>query len=411
LSSQNDYNPDNTLVNTPQVLQNTWNDLYYKVTTLQTDYVDPLNERTRLDFGYKSIIRNNDNNFHSESYSQTEGRFTNDSNISNHFIYHEQIHAVYGIYNHTQGVYGFQAGLRAEEALTGSTLVNTNKSYTSNYFNLFPSMHAQRNFGERHSLNLSYTRKINRPSPRALNPFTDYTDPLNLRYGNPYLKPEYITNIELAHKYNWKKFLLTSSVYYRHTVNVIQQVKTIAPSGVSTNTNVNLSSSDNYGFEMITRAELYKWWNITGNFEFYHTKLNGSNINADLSNSGYSWYAKIVSGFTIMKGLQTQISANYQAPMVIAQGIIKANYSADWGMKKEIMKGKGSIGAGLSDIFNTRQFVYSINDPSFIYYSVKKRESRVFTVNLTYRIGQSSDNGSPGKRMEGKSDEGGGGEE
>ena len=405
-SSQYDYNAERLVTTAPEVLQNTWSDVYYKVTTLQADYVNPINEHTRLDMGYKSIIRDNDNNFRSESYYPSLGHFTNDSNISNHFIYHEQIHGVYGIVNYTKGLYGLQAGLRAEQALTGSTLVNTHKDYSNNYFNLFPSVHMQRNFGERNTLNLSYSRKINRPSPRALNPFTDYTDPLNLRFGNPYLKPEYINFLELAHKYNYKKFLLSSSIYYRRTTNVIQQLKTLASTGVATNTNVNLNSSDEYGFEMITRMELYKWWNLTGNIELYHTKLNGANLNTDLSNSGFSGFAKMSSGFTIMKGLQTQISANYQAPMVIAQGRIRASYSADWGMKKEIMKGKGSIGASLSDIFNTRQFVFDINDPSYIYYSVRKRESRVFTINFSYRIGQNSDNPGPSKRME-RQEEGG----
>ena len=52
---------------------------------------------------------------------------------------------------------------------------------------------------EKQEFRFSYSRRINRPQTRQLNPFTDYSNPKRLRTGNPNLLPEYIDAFEL----NW----------------------------------------------------------------------------------------------------------------------------------------------------------------------------------------------------------------
>jgi outer membrane receptor protein involved in Fe transport len=93
----------------------------------------------------------------------------------------------------------------------------------------------------------NYSRRINRPGPWNLNPFIDYSDPLNLRSGNPYVKPEYLNAFELGYVRYFNAFTFTTSVFYRNTSDGITRFTSIDSSGISYNTVKNLESKKSYG--------------------------------------------------------------------------------------------------------------------------------------------------------------------
>jgi len=385
--NQQAYNLDLTPAPEAPLLQNTYLHNTYKITTIQADYTRPLNDFSTLDVGYKSTIRQNDNDYQSESFNYAVSAFRNDTSITNHFIYNEQIHALYGIYTGGIRKLSYQIGCRAEEALTSSHLINTRQEFSHNYFNLYPSAHLLQKLNKDQEIMLSYSRRVNRPNARNLNPFPEYTDPLNLRFGNPSLNPEYINAYELTYSRLFSNFSFSSTAYYREILGMIQQIRTVAPSGVSSIVFQNLASGTNYGLELISRNDLCKWWNLTSNFNFFRTVIIGNNNAGELNNAGYSWSAKILSNMTVWKNMMIQVAGTYQAPTVIAQGSLLEMYVFDIGFKKDLLKQKMTLSANLSDIFNSRQMVSVTSASDFSQYSLRKRESRIAFITLTYRFG------------------------
>jgi outer membrane receptor protein involved in Fe transport len=369
-------------------LQNTYTNNTYNITTVMADYVHPIHENSNFQAGYKSIFRNIDNDFNSESYNDTLLQWTSDVNLNNHFIYNEQIHAVYGTYSNSIKDFSFQIGIRAEQALTKFNLINTNQSYSNNYFSIFPGAHILQKLGKDNEIQLSYTRRINRPNTRQLNPFIDYEDPLNLRQGNPYLKPEYIDAYELSYAKYWKKSTLTSSVYYRQINDMISRIQTIDTTGVSTTTYQNLNKGTSYGFEVIARTGIFDWWNLTSNFNFYRTILKGTLGTSDLNSDNYSWSVKIISNITLWDMLQIQVSGNYDGPRTMAQGKTDPNYDVDMGIKADLFNNKAvSIGLNLRDVFNSHKRSSTTSGIGFIEESSRRRDSRVAMLTFTYKFG------------------------
>jgi len=366
------------------------------VATLQLDYTHPFKNQTKMELGAKSIIRNIDNDFYSQSFNYSENSLIEDTAINNNFIYNEKIHAVYSTLSGQIKKIAYQLGLRAEQAFTQSELITTNEIFKRDYFSLFPSVHLSKKLKKEQELQISYSRRINRPGTRSLNPFKDYSDPYNIRYGNPYLKPEYIDAYELGYIKYLKKTILSGSLYYRQTHDVMQRYKIIGDSTVSYVTQINLNSATSYGLEIIAKSELYKWWNITVSGNVFRNIINGKNVDADLNNENFSWTGKLISNMRVWKNMDIQFSANYTGPWLTAQGEVKQTFVMDLGLKKEIFK-NASLSLNITDLSNARQMKIIASDNTFETNMYRKRESRVATITFSYSFGNLSEGSKRGK--------------
>ncbi len=165
----------------------------------QLDYIDRIGEKWKLETGVKSTQRTVRSDFRAFTNSSVSDSLLLDTSRSNDFEYKETIMAGYAIVGRSLGKVGVQLGLRAEQALTDSYLVTSDSLFENDYFSLFPSGHLKYQLSQEKELMLSYSRRINRPRTRQLNPFTDFSNPLLIRVGNPFLLPEYVDAIEASY--------------------------------------------------------------------------------------------------------------------------------------------------------------------------------------------------------------------
>lgn len=387
-------------------LQNNLTDENFNISVFQADYEMPLGENGKLETGAKSILRTIDNDFGSETFSEDAGVFLEDVLLGNRFIYKEQVHALYGTYGRSFGALSLQAGIRAEQALTNSELVTTEETFEYNYFNVFPSGFLAWKPDDLNEIRLSYSRRINRPSTRQLNPFTDYSDPANLRFGNPYLRPEYVNSFDFSYARKVKGGTFTGSAYYRRTLGLHTRLLTITEDGVAARTFENASFADDIGLEAILQVRPLKWWDLTLSGNVVQTFVNASNIEPDLTAQAIAGSARIVTSARSKKGSSVQIMGNYRSPRIRPQGRIGAFFFVDAAVKQEILKGKGDIGLRVSDIFDTLRFQIEASGTEFDTFLLRDRESRIGFLSFSYRFGK-EDKGKPGRG--GRGGGGGGG--
>lgn len=408
--NEQEYNLDYTPANVDPFIQNNITDATTKFTVIQADYVNPISKKVKYELGYKSIIRDMANDFFSQSLDNDLGEYIPDNDLNNNFEYNEQVHAVYGIYTRSLGKFTVQAGLRLEQALTESDLITDNSpAFENDYFSAFPSGFLSYKISQNDEFRASYSRRINRPRTRQLNPFLNVSDPLNTRQGNPNLLPEYIDSYEVSYSHSWKNFTLSTSVYWREIHDMIRRFKTVDEHGVSFTTYENLLGGRSYGTELVFNGKVAKWWDINLSGNLYRSEVDGSNLEADLNNEATSWSAKVTSSWDFKKDFQLQISGRYRAPFAITQGEILEFYSMDVALKKKVLKGKGSVTVRVSDIFDTRQFSFNTAGDNFNQQSTRKRESRIGYISFMYRFG-SMERTRRGRRGGGKDrgDDGGG---
>lgn len=364
-------------------------------TTIQADYVHPLKKNNAIEAGYKSIFTTGDSRISSEVFDEESEQWLNEENITNDFVLQEQIHSVYGIYKQSIKKFGYQLGLRAEQAFTDAELITTNETFYNEYFSLFPSLHLSYWLPKTQQLKASYSRRINRPRGRQLNPFADYSDPQNIRKGNPFLYPEYINSIEAEYQKIFQKQTITAGVYFKQVENMISRIKTVEDA-VSTVSFENAGTAIQYGIEGSWNANVKKWWRITASLNAFNMQIN--DVESDLSSEGYTLNSKLLTSFTLPREYSLQLSAQYNTPKVVPQGQVSGQFFLDASLNKKVLKNKATISIRGTDLFNTRSYNFVTEGTNFYQESYRKRQSRFVFVGFSYNFGQFKERSFKGSR-------------
>ncbi|SDK19834.1 Outer membrane receptor proteins, mostly Fe transport [Catalinimonas alkaloidigena] len=384
---QRDLNPEGAAIEETAYQQRSHTNEDERRTIVQADYVHPFDEKTRLEAGMKSIVEHTDNAYVFENYDPASDEWTNAPQVSNQFVFDQQIHGAYVSYSHERERFSYQLGLRAEQTYMASHERTTDAKFSRNYFNLFPSVYLTRNLSDAQKIQLSYSLRIDRPNMRQLNPFIDLSDPQNTRQGNPQLNPELIHSFELGYLQQWDKFTLNPTVFVRYITDPVQYIRSLQPDGTTNLTFLNIGQSTSVGSELIFTASLFRWWRADGSLTAFHSQLSGDLPEGSVSTSNFGLNGKLNTTFTLSKKTSIQFSGNYQAPAVRAQGRRKGFAFADIAARRDVLAGKGTVTLRVSDIFNTMKFGFEANGAGFRSDNVFKRESRIAYLGFSYRFG------------------------
>ncbi len=368
--------------------QRSVNKYQFQNITLQSDYIHPIAEKTRLDAGVKAMIRTTDNNYHFYNFDTINQDYIDDINLSNHFVYTDNVYAAYTTLSQEWKKISIQVGLRAEETIQQGNQKTTGTTFNRAYFNLFPSAHISYGLPNNNKLQTSYSRRINRPDPHSLNPFIDKSNPLTWHAGNPTLKPEYINSYEISHLKDWKKVSLTSDIFYKWTDNVINRYRSIDSIGIVTVFPLNMSKSESYGLEFTLNSQPIKPLRLMGTFSYYKISVFGNNDGNDLSNSVFSYNARLNASLFLPKEWSLQINGMFNGPSVMAQATRSAFYTVDAAIKKEFWNRKASLSVRMSDIFNTMKFQVKTDDLNLKAIMEFKRQTQILYVTFAYKINE-----------------------
>ena len=356
------------------------------IKALKIDYTMPLNKTMKFEAGFKSSIVKTDNDFRFEQLNG--GIWQNDIRKSNQFIYDENVNAVYMNLNKQFKSASIQMGLRTEQTNSKGNSVTTGKKVDRSYINFFPSIFLNQTLAKDHDLGLSYSRRIDRPSYDALNPFIFYLDQYTYNQGNPFLNPQYTNNFELS--YNYKK-TYNISMNYSLTKDVISQV--LLPDTAKKalfQTNENLDKQINYGLTLNAPVSLSKWWSSSNSVLLFYLGFRSPDLRGqELNNGKLAWQFNSQHKITINKTLTAEIMADYRSSIQYTTLNISPQYGIDLGLSKSLMNKKINVKLALSDAFNTRKQTITSAYTGLNYNLVQKNETRIGRINFTYRFGKS----------------------
>jgi len=382
--------------------------------TMQSDYTNPIGKNGKLEVGVKATLRNYNSQYNVFNQDTIKNEFEFVDSLSTRYKYKEQIYAGYVNFANTIGNFGYQAGLRVEQYIYSGENQGITYKPTKATPGFFPSVFLSQKFAHDQELQLNYSRRVNRPNFFQLIPYRDYSDPQNQREGNPNLKPEYTNSLELSYVKSWKTTNFLGSVYFRNTNNLITTINTPIGRDTLLMQFINANRSNSYGAELTLKNQVIPGWDLTTNVNLYQTDLQVTDGANTFTNSGFSWMGKINSETKLPWNMTLQINATYQAPAVAlpnngsgggggrggggggggmistsAQGTIKGFSFIDAALRKDFLKNKAaSVTLSVSDIFNTRQYELNQITPTFAQDYLRKRESRIFKVNFSYRFGK-----------------------
>lgn len=375
-----------------------------KNANIQIDYVLPFDEENKLEAGYRTSIRYDDEEQISDSFDPVSKSLVRDYDLTNRFEMEDIVHSVYSNYqNKITDKLGFQLGLRLEQAYLNTIYESLDPSVAEenrltegklDYLRLYPSLFLTQQIGEDEQLQASYTRRVRRPRGWQVNPFIDISDPMNIRTGNPNLMPEDIHSFELSYAKFWPMVTLTSSVYHRRVNDGIESIRTSANEETSATMSqwYNISRNDATGFELISKVTFSPKIDATANFNAFYNKYFGSEEFNLVPTDGFNWDANISSNVKILKNLSGQVRAQYYAPRTRAQGTSIASFVMDAGLKMDVMNKKGSIMLNVRDLFNQRRWGGTTSTQYFTQEFERRWMRRTVTLSLSYRFGKNDFN-------------------
>jgi outer membrane receptor protein involved in Fe transport len=354
----------------------------------QINYVYPINDKMKIEVGEQSKVRTNTSYQKQDIAQDLYG--LQDSILD--FKYTEQNHGIYFNYMAQFGSFSMQAGLRYEIAAMNANTESESHDTAFNYFfhRLYPALHLSYKISKEQEIQLSYSRRVNRPRPWDLNPFIDYDNyPISINYGNPALNPEDVHSLELNYQVFFKKAgTVSATAYYRHTNDVIRRYIFEDEKGVKHNTSINYASSMNFGLDLAYDVTLWQIWRISLSGGFYRNLVNGGG-DAYLNSEGYSYNMRWNNTLNLPLAFTVQFSASYRGPEYWGQTIMDYRFDSDIAIRKSFMNRRFVVGLRLSDIFNTRQFNRFVTGNNFEQYSVRKSaSSRALYLTFTWNINQ-----------------------
>jgi hypothetical protein len=364
------------------------------ISSFKADYEQDF-AKGKLGFGGKVALVATDNDFQRYNFPATGKEL--DKDRSNRFKYEENINAGYVNYNRALKGMMIQAGLRVENTVSegtstglksdGSEYVPTKSTFKRPYTDFFPSAAITFNKNPMKQWNLTYSRRIDRPSYQNLNPFEFKLDEYTYQKGNIDLRPQYTNSFGLTHTYKYK---LNITANYSHVKDIFTQLIDTAERSKSFISNTNLATQDivslnaSYPFAY---KRFTSFMNLNTNFSQYKADF-GPGREIDLDAFGLSFFSQNSIKLGKDKSWTAELTGFYNAPTV-HQGAFKSKslWSVDAGAQKQILKGQGTIKASFSDVFNSLQFRGTQEFAGQVTNFSAKWESQQLKLNFTYRFG------------------------
>lgn len=371
--------------------------------TFQTDFVNPISEDAKIEFGAKAFIENQHQTMALTAIFDTVEVLL--PGVSQDINTKNEIYAAYFNYAGRWKSYGYQAGLRYEQTtFTGTNnFDNTTFGYsfpkgtTDLWKALFPAVYFSKKVGENGELQLNATRKINRPGFMQIMPVIFMADRQNVRQGNPQLQPEFINTFELNYSKIFGNSNVLSSVYYRLEENPIVNIAYASSydSTVLINTFINGNIVHRYGFDNTYKTNIGKSWELTANANVFNLRV----VTDDYNRQGWAVNGKLIVNYKLpddasikLHGkpfikFSTQLMGNYESRQIMPQGYRKAVPFADFAFKAEMSK-IASLTLSLNDMFNTRKMIIVYDQPTYYQELMRRRDARYFKVSLQFMFGK-----------------------
>jgi len=374
---------------------NTFNNQEQSRNLIQTDYVLPIGKNTQFEAGYQGNFVKNTTDYSVVRNGIPFPQFTNT------LEYKEKVNALYTQFGTKFNKLSMLYGLRWEDSNIDVNQLATNEFNNKKYNNFFPSAFFTYELSETSDASISYSKRIQRPRGRQLNPFNNLSSNVNIFIGNPDLNPAYTDAFDLGYLKKWSKITFNTSMYFNITNDSFQFVR--RPNGdfqdgvpVIISTPINLAKEYRTGFEFTLNYSPYKWWKLNSNFNFFYNETdgdfsyidnNGDEVLQDFDNKATSWFARINSKVTLPYKIDWQTNMSYNGAQKTAQGKNLGVFAMNLAFSKDVFKEKATVSLNVSDLLNSRKRISETYLPGNVdsYGEFQWRERQI-TLSFTYRF-------------------------
>ncbi len=332
----------------------------------------------------------NKNNFgyvqHTDFLRKTDQAFVNDALLSNDF-------------NFLQTVAGIRAGitidLTRQWKLTGSSKAefteidfqfHTATPDTKNqYLNMLPNIVLRKDWKKEWNASLLYRRSIRRPGIDELNPGINYTDPYNLRFGNPLLLPQIADNYDMNIGTYQGKFYGNLSIGFNKVKDIIQRIRTLIPDGKTQITYNNITDRKEYETSIWGGYSFSRQFRLNASAGYTFNEYSEYDRTFNRYRNGGSFYTSLNYNFILTDRVSFDGNLRYNS-FADPQGRSRSNLSQNIGVQTKYLNKRLVLSINLIDLFAQQQFTNFVYGSNFTLQSVSNSNSRNVRMAVSYNL-------------------------
>jgi len=358
-----------------------------RILSAKLDYTLRWGKNGKLESGTKASNTHTDN---LAAYRKSDGgNWGEDNNKSNHFLYKENIVALYSSVEQQFSKWSYQAGLRYENtSYTANQLGNAvqkDSAFSRSYGALFPSGYISYTLDSNHALTFTVSRRLDRPAFQKLNPFILIINKYTHQQGNPFFKPQFSWNMEISHQY---KQVLTTTISYSIIKDYFSQLFLNKGGDILVYSEGNVGRAYNLGVSMSAQLEPFKWWSLNAQGLFNYKKMRGYVWN-DYRSDIKQFHFSMNNQFRIGKTYTAELSGFYTGrSRNDLQELLYPNSQLVIAAARPVLKKKGTLKISFRDLFHRNGMEGLTDFDKAEEYFILRRDTRVVTVAFTYRFGK-----------------------
>lgn len=366
---------DSFIVRTPSTVN-------YKIYSGQADLILPF-QFAKTETGIK--FTNFDNNSDISYQNFTGGNFVTDPVKSNVFEYNEKNYAAYLSFEKDfNEKWSAKAGIRYEYSTVNGNSVTSGQQTENSYGKFFPTAYITYKSNENNTFSLNYSKRINRPGFRAINPYRWYINVNSYFTGNPLLKPSINHNFELSHVYKGK---LSTSAYFQRTIEAFDQLVNLQGEN-RISTFENFYNQNSMGVTINYSDTFFKFWeaNYAADLSYMETKVFSTDA---ASRKGSSYDFNFQNNLSLNKSKTVQLIFNYWFRLPSNSGNVYMDFAGNFtsGLKLNLMEKSLQMNLFVSDIFKQSRSRGEIYYTTGTHYYNNYYDARRLTLSATYTFG------------------------
>lgn len=348
------------------------------------NYTHKLGELTKIEAGLQSNLAYRDFDLTNKIFNESENDFDIDPSLTNKFNLRNNVFAGFVSLSSEIAGFSYMLGLRGEymdRFLDQKTLLD-NYSFTK--MDYFPSVNISRKIDD-HQLQLSYSRRINRPNENLLNPFPFYSDPNITISGNPKLMPEYIDALELNYQKMYGSVFVSVQTYYRKSKDSFSQTFSVDTSGALNIVFDNYGNSDVYGAEISSSFSVAEFLKFDPSINLFQNHIDGKVNGLSVEKDFFNWSARLNSTISFSADTRLMFSVNTMK-FVDAQSESDLFAFITASLRQDFFDKAMSLTLQARNLFGTSDFKINTSGSNFTGNAFIKPEAPVVTLLFSYNF-------------------------
>jgi len=356
---------------------------------LELNYAQPFSGGYMLETGFT---------FRNKSYTHQYSRFEETETDSwlelpelrDQADFNRNIYAGWAVFKGKTRYFDYSFGLRVEHTDRKIKTEKDNWDFKYNYLGWYPSVSLMRKWDKGHSLQASYSKRLDRPRDHHMNPFPSLSDGYFIYVPNPELKPEIASSFELNYQKEWKQNFVAVESFYRYVKDEIDRVSEVR-NDTLTRTIINIGSVSDAGLEATANVKMLKWWGWNINASGSYHIIEDESIDSGSDKGSFEFRSSATATFDILKKWKLQAMVFYRGPREKIDASREHMYWFSAAIRRDLFDRKLTVSLRGDDLFSTRRREEEQIAENLSLYRSGHRQSPLFVFALSYKFNSNPD--------------------